>query len=162
METKDIWILFAGAALGYIGNLIATFTAPAVSSILGTAKRKFIERNKTKALLSFFEVKALKTGVRDKHLYALNSWGFVLVYMSIFFTCVIIGGLNTEKNWDLIFLIGSLLPAFLAIRRLGTLLLTLDRLQNFDQYEATLEKKWPDITEQSSASIVDGLQQPRG
>ena len=35
METKDAWILLAGAFLGFLGSLLATFTAPSVGSAFG-------------------------------------------------------------------------------------------------------------------------------
>ena len=46
METKDSWLLLAGAALGYVINLMATFTAPSVGSAFGKLKSGFIERKK--------------------------------------------------------------------------------------------------------------------
>jgi hypothetical protein len=38
METKDVWLLLAGAVLGYVINLMATFTAPSVGTAFGKLK----------------------------------------------------------------------------------------------------------------------------
>ena len=46
METKDVWLLLAGAVVGYVINLTATFTAPSVGSAFGKLKSGFIERKK--------------------------------------------------------------------------------------------------------------------
>jgi len=50
MEAKDAWLLFAGAFLGFVGSLLATFAAPPLSTAFGKLKSGFIERNKAKAL----------------------------------------------------------------------------------------------------------------
>jgi hypothetical protein len=160
MDTKDIWILFAGAALGYIGNLIATFTAPSVGNAFGKAKSQFIERRKANALLNYFQARDLKTGVRNKYFYAINSWGFILVYLSFSFASGIVGQLDKTSSLSSLYLLSSMCSALLAIRRTAKVVLMLDRVENFEQYEATLKKRWPDITSQSSASIVDDLKQP--
>jgi hypothetical protein len=77
METKDVWLLLAGAVPGYVINLTATFTAPSVGTAFGKLKSGFIERNKARALAANAEVRDLKSGERDKYLYAINHWGFI-------------------------------------------------------------------------------------
>ena len=160
MDGKDIGILFAGTILGYIGNLVATFTAPSVGNALGKAKSRFIERNKAKALLNYFEARDLKTGVKDKYLYAMNSWGFILVYLGFSFASAIVGSMDKPSNLVGLLFLSSMGSGFMAIRRTGKLILMLDRVQNFEQYEATLKHQWPDFISQDSASIVADLQRP--
>src|ERR1700738_4392109 len=84
METKDAWLLLAGFILGYIGNLIATFTAPSVGSAFIKLKSGFIERNKASALASYAVVRDLKSGKRDKYLHTLTNWGLDLSFLLIF------------------------------------------------------------------------------
>jgi hypothetical protein len=78
MEAKDAWLLFAGAFLGFVGSLLATFAAPPLSTAFGKLKSGFIERNKAKALAAYAEVRDLKSGKRDKYLYAINGWGPII------------------------------------------------------------------------------------
>jgi hypothetical protein len=91
METKDAWILVAGAILGFIGSLLATFTSPSIGRVFGKLKSGFIERNKTSALSAYIEVRDLSTGKRDKYLYAINSWGFMGLFFSSSFMAGIAG-----------------------------------------------------------------------
>jgi hypothetical protein len=148
METKDLWLLLAGAVLGYGMNLIATFTAPSVGSAFSKLKSGFIERNKAKALTAYAEVRDLKSGKRDKYLYAINGWGFIIVYLllAVLAGVAIVGEAihPAEPAFALLALTILVLAAFLAMRRGSNLLLTLSRLANFEAYRAELLRRWPD------------------
>jgi hypothetical protein len=144
METKDAWLLLAGAVLGYIINLMATFTAPSVGTAFSKLKSGFIERNKAKALAAYVEVCDLKSGTWDKYLYALNSWGFILVYMLFCIMCSIIAVLGNPEI-KVPAGIGAVLGWLMAIRRTAYLVITLNRIRNFETYRAELLRRWPDI-----------------
>jgi hypothetical protein len=93
---KYAWLLLAGGILGFVGSLLATFTAPSVGDAFGKLKAGFIERNKASALASFTQVRDLKSGKRDKYLYAINNWGFVsLITLGSIFAFVV--GLATGR-----------------------------------------------------------------
>ena len=62
MEAKDYWLLIAGALLGYVVNLIATYKAPSVGWAFSKLKSGFIERNKARALAGYALVWGLKSG----------------------------------------------------------------------------------------------------
>jgi hypothetical protein len=79
MDTKDIEILLAGAFLGFLASLLATFTAPPLGAVLGKFKSGFVERNKASAVANYHTVLGLKLGKRDKYLYAIKSWGFIIL-----------------------------------------------------------------------------------
>jgi hypothetical protein len=145
METKDIWLLFGGAAIGYIINLISTFTAPPVGSALGKLKSGFIERNKARAVASYAEVRDLKSGEWDKYLYALNSWGFILVHMLFCTMCSIVAVLGNQPQIKLPAGVGAVFGLQMALRRTSHLTLTLNRIRNFEDYRAELLRRWPDI-----------------
>jgi hypothetical protein len=145
METKDLWLLLAGAVLGYVINLIANFTAPSVGSAFGKLKSGFIERNKAKALDAYAGVRDLKSGAWDKYLYALNSWGFIIVYL-LFGTMGSIVGLLAKDQATGVFALGSAMVGLLmAFRRISNLFLTLGRVENFEDSRAELLRRWPDV-----------------
>lgn len=144
MGTKDVWLLLAGAALGYVINLITTFTAPSVGSAFGKLKSGFIERNKAKALAAYAEVRDLKSGAWDKYLYALNSWGFILVYMLFCIMSSIIAVLGNPEI-KVPAGIGAVLTSLMALRRTAYVVIALNRIRNFEDYRAELLRRWPDI-----------------
>jgi hypothetical protein len=149
MEAKDVWILLAGGVLGFIASLLATFTAPSVGSAFGKLKSGFIERNKARALASYAHVRDLKLGKRDKYLYAMNSWGLNSVEM-FFFIGGCVGGLSSKDAGvpqviKSVLLLISSLALVSAIRRTSILLLTLDRIANFEDYRANILRRWPDV-----------------
>jgi hypothetical protein len=81
MEAKDVLLLVAGPIPGYLMSLLATFSAPPLSSVFGKLKSGWIERNKAKALANYVVARDLNSGKWDKYLYALNSWGFVIAHL---------------------------------------------------------------------------------
>jgi lysylphosphatidylglycerol synthetase-like protein (DUF2156 family) len=151
METKDVWLLLAGAVLGYVINLTATFTAPSVGTAFSKLRSGIIERNKAKALAAYGEVRDLKSGKRDKYLYAINGWGFITTYLLLaVMACVaVVAEVVTAAEHSFAFALLALtvlvLTALLAMRRLISLLLTLGRLEDFETYRAELLRRWPDI-----------------
>jgi hypothetical protein len=155
METKDLWLLLAGAAVGYVINLMATFTAPSVGTAFGKLKSGFIERNKAKALAAYAEVRDLKSGKSDKYLYAINGWGFIIAaLLVVVIACVAASLIKMVEvvhatEYDFALKLAStgilMLAMFLATRRFFNLHLTLGRLANFEDYRAELLRRWPDI-----------------
>jgi hypothetical protein len=145
MDIKDTWLLLLGGIVGYIGSLIATFTAPSVTSVFGKLRSGFIERNKARALDAYVEARDLKSGKRDKYLYAIMSWGFILVHMLFFVTGSIIGLLDKDTVLRLPSLAIAMFATLMALRRTAYLVLTLDRVANFENYRAELLRRWPDI-----------------
>jgi hypothetical protein len=159
METKDAWILVAGAILGFIGSLLATFTSPSIGRVFGKLKSGFIERNKTKALAAYIEVRDLSAGKRDKYLYAINSWGFMGLFLASSFMAGVVGiatgaimrssGTNISDAHRLPGLLLGLsfviIALFLFLRRAVRLVLTLERVENFERYRNELLKRWPDL-----------------
>ena len=114
MEAKDYWLLIAGALLGYVVNLIATYTAPSVGWAFSKLKSGFIERNKARALAGYALVWGLKSGQVDKYIYALNNWGFILVYVVFFAMCSVVALLSNDPigKWSNLFV--SRAPGFQA------------------------------------------------
>jgi hypothetical protein len=145
MEAKDVWILLAGAFLGFVGSLLATFTAPSVGSAFGKLKSGFIERNKTRALASYAVVRDLKSGKRDKYLYAIKSWGFTLAFLLL----VVLGaiGYSTAHGWLLRLPFGAFLVIvwWASLNRMWHAVITFGRLEDFENYRAALLRRWPDI-----------------
>jgi hypothetical protein len=144
MNTKDAWLLLAGAFLGFVGSLLATFTAPSVGSVFGKLKSGFIERSKASAVAAYAEVRDLKSGAWDKYLYALNSWGFILVYLLFCIMCSIVAVLGSPEI-KLPAGVGAVFCWLMAIRRTAYLTIALNRIRNFEDYRAQLLRRWPDI-----------------
>lgn len=145
MEAKDVLLLVAGSILGFLASLLATFTAPSIGNAFGKLKSGWIERNKAKALANYVVVRDLKSGAWDKYLYALNSWGFVIVHLLFRAVGTTVGLLHSDP---VIRLVGGILSgAGLArsLRRLSYLILSLRRLDHFDDYRAELLRRWPDL-----------------
>jgi hypothetical protein len=109
METKDLWLLLAGAVVGYVINLMATFTAPSVGTAFGKLKS-----------------------------------GFILVYMLFCIMGSIVGILGNPEI-KLPSGVGAVFGLLMAIRRLAYLIITLNRIQNFEDYRAELLRRWPDV-----------------
>jgi hypothetical protein len=158
METKDVWLLFAGAVLGYVINLTATFTAPSVGTAFGKLKSGFIERNKARALAAYVEVWDLKSGKRDKYLYAINHWGSISLLTLTGFVAAVTGfaarrvigpiASTSQENapaFTLLFLPFGVFLLFLVVWRTLRVGLTLNRIENFEDYRAELLRRWPDI-----------------
>jgi hypothetical protein len=159
METKDMWLLLAGAVFGYVINLIATFTAPSVGTAFGKLKSGFIERNKARALAAYAEVWDFRSGKRDKYLYAINHWGLVTFLSLTCFLAAFIGFAarraigpdsfyraqeNASAFWLVVLAIAASLM-FVIVRGTLRLALTLSRIENFEDYRAELLRRWPDI-----------------
>jgi len=155
MEAKDAWILLGGAALGFFASLLATFTAPSVGNAFSKLKSGFIERNRARALAAYVEVHDLKSGKRDKYLYAITGWGSLSAFMIM---CIIAGlmGFSTRRflgpptsigpeNASLLALALAVAFALVVLRCVLRLYLTLSRLDNFENYRAQLLRRWPDI-----------------
>jgi hypothetical protein len=155
MEAKDAWILLAGALLGFLTSLLATFTAPSIGGTFDKLKSGFIERNKASALASYTLVRDLKSGKRDKYLYAINHWGMIsfLTLGSIFSGAagLVTGRLlhqaeHTFPTGAPLFLLAfPIVVLALVFRSTMRLLLTLDRVENFQRYRAKLLQRWPDL-----------------
>ncbi len=150
--------MLAGGLLGYLINLIATFTAPSIGSTFGKLKSGLIERNKSKALTSYAEVYALRSGKRDKYLYAINHWGYIslLIYTSA--TAAVVGvvtgrvfGQPTHDHtfmFSFLLVVLALVILFILLRianRSLHLMLTLYRVENFEEYRTELLQRWPDL-----------------
>ena len=97
-----------------------------------------------RALAAYAEVRDLKSGAWDKYLYALNSWGFILVYMLFCIMCSIVGVLGNPEI-KLPSGVGAVFGLLMAIRRTAYLVITLNRIQNFEDYRTELLRRWPDI-----------------
>lgn len=110
----------------------------------GKLKSGFIERNKAKALAAYAEVRDLKSGAWDKYLYALNSWGFILVYMLFCIMSSIIAVLGNPEI-KVPAGIGAVLTSLMALRRTAYVVIALNRIRNFEDYRAELLRRWPDI-----------------
>jgi hypothetical protein len=155
MDAKDIWLLIAGAVLGYPVALLATFTTPPLSSAFSKLKSGFIERNKAKALAAYAFVHDLKSGKRDKYLYAINGWGLLSAIILVGFAAVFVGiatgnvlGRPHGENalgFRLLGLAITVGVALMFLSRTIHLALTLARLDNFEAYRASLLRRWPDI-----------------
>jgi hypothetical protein len=155
MDARDIWLLLAGAVLAYAVNLLTTYTVPPLNSAFGKLRAGFIERNKSRALAAYAFVHDLKTGKRDKYLYAINGWGMLGAMMLVLFTAVLMG-LVIRRAFDLpneaapgfrllLALAIAVGLAVMVLSRIMRLALTLYRLDNFEAYRASLLRRWPDI-----------------
>jgi hypothetical protein len=89
MEAKDYWLLLASIPISYLAGLLTTFTAPTIGRAYDKLKSGFIERNKATALSRYPVVRDLKSGKRDKYLYAISGWGSVLCFLMLFVVCSI-------------------------------------------------------------------------
>jgi hypothetical protein len=157
MEAKDIWLLFGGAFLGFIGSLLATFTAPSIGNALGKLSAGAVERNRARALASYYRVLEYKTGKRDRYLYAITHWGLVTLFILTCLTAAFLGMMTgmtfafhkpegQQLLWAYWFGIFSIFSGyFVFLRRTIVLLLLLQRLQNFERYRADLLRRWPDL-----------------
>ena len=145
MDAKDIWLLLAGAVLGYPVALLATFTTPPLSNAFSKFKSGFIERNKARALAGYALVWGLKSGQVDKYIYALNNWGFIRVYVVFFAMCSVVALLSNDPIGKWSNLCGTVFLVLLVFRRTSRLLLTANRLANFEAYRAELLQRWPDL-----------------
>ncbi|WP_454641879.1 hypothetical protein [Bradyrhizobium liaoningense] len=168
MDAKDIWLLVAGTILGFVTNILSTFAIPTVGSAFGKLKSGFIERNKARALANYCLVSDLKTGKRDKYLYALNHWGhiclmtflalgsgFAGVMTGLFARPLLRDGNETlaHNGRDALSMrVIAFLLAILVLVMIARILwrsihldLTLSRVEQFDHYRAELMRQFPDI-----------------
>ena len=96
-----------------------------------------------------------KSGKRDKYLYAINGWGLIIAELLLVVMAMIAGSLikivdvvhPTEHAFAfrLTTLTMAVLALLLAARRAISLVLTLGRLENFEDYRGELLRRWPDI-----------------
>jgi hypothetical protein len=145
MNAKDWLLLLVGAALGYLLNLAANFTTAPVGQAAGKFKTRLIERSKKRALQAYEEVRALHNGTRDKYIYGIHSWGFVIAYLTMSSAFFVVAVLSQQPDHALSFFLGSLFLFLMSVRRLWTVVFTLSRVQYFADYQAQLKKRWPDL-----------------
>jgi hypothetical protein len=131
--------------LGFVASLLATFTAPSIGSAFGKLKSGFIERNKSKALAGYDNVRSLKSGKRDKYLYALTSWGFTLSFQLFFVVSSAVFLRSTNMRLAVALFIFVVFTALCSTRWMLDAVITLSRLENFEDYRAELLERWPDI-----------------
>jgi hypothetical protein len=62
MDTKEWVLLFGGAALGYVLNVVANFTSGPIGSVAGKLRGSFIERNRRAAKAKYDEIYAFHGG----------------------------------------------------------------------------------------------------
>jgi hypothetical protein len=145
MEAKDVWLLLASIPISYLAGLLTVYTAPSIGTAFGKLRAGFIERNKARALAGYALVWGLKSGQIDKYIYALNSWGFILVYVVFFAMCSVVGLLSNDPLAKWSNLGGTVFLVLLVFRRTSRLLLTANRLADFEGYRAQLLQRWPDL-----------------
>ena len=145
MYTKDWVLLFGGAALGYVLNVVANFTSGPIGSVAGKLRVSFIERSRKAAKASYEEIYAFHSGTRDKYIYAVHSWGFVLSYLVMSAAFAVAGVVKTGTNMGAMLAVASMFAFFMSARRLWAVVLVLDRVQSFDAYKAAVRARWPDL-----------------
>jgi hypothetical protein len=59
--------------------------------------------------------------------------------------CSIVAVLGSDPEIKLSAGVGAMLGWLMAIRRTAYLIITLNRIQNFEHYRAQLLRRWPDI-----------------
>jgi hypothetical protein len=152
MDSKDWLLLLGGAALGFVLNVVANFTTAPIGTAIGKLWIRYIERNKQRAKSAYVKISELRSGKRDKQIYAIESVGFIVSYLIMCATLVIIGFIEKESvdNSDLCF-VASTLPGLLAWHRFVSTSLTLNRITNFEQYKSDLSGRWPDIISTESS-----------
>ncbi len=145
MDNKDWVLLFGGAALGYVFNVVGNFTSGPIGSVVGKLRGSFVERNRKAAKASYDEVYAFHSGTRDKYIYALHSWGFVLSYLVMSTAFGLAGFVKTGTNTGTMLAVVSMLLFLMSVRRLWAVVLVLNRVQFFDAYKAAVRERWPDL-----------------
>jgi hypothetical protein len=145
MDEKEWLILLGGAALGYLMSVAANFTTVPIGYAAGEFRSRLIERSKKRASAAYKEVRALHNGEWDKYVYAIHSWGFVICYLIMATGFGIIGFLTPDFYRAPFGFIGLVLFFLMSARRLWIVVLTLNRVQYFRDYEAQLKKRWPDL-----------------
>jgi len=145
MDTKDWVLLFGGAALGFIINVIANFTTGPIESAAGKLKGIWIERTRKAAKASYEEICALRSGTPDKYIYAIHSWGFVLAYLVMSTAFGVVGFVKEGTNLGGTATLCSMLAFLMSVRRLWAVVLVLNRVQYFDAYRAAIRARWPDL-----------------
>ncbi len=58
----------------------------------------FIERSRKAAKASYEEIYAFHSGTRDKYIYTVHSWGFVLSYLVMSAAFAVAGVVKTGTN----------------------------------------------------------------
>jgi hypothetical protein len=145
MNANDWLPLLIAAALGYLLSVVANFTTAPIGLAAGKFKGRLIERSKKRALQAYKEARALHDGTRDKYIYAIHSWGFVIAYLIMSGAAVVVGSLSPQSD---LALFCFLVSAFLFLKsawRLWIVVFTLDRVQFFDDYQTQLKQRWPDL-----------------
>lgn len=145
MDTKDWVLLFGGAVIGYIINIIANFTTGPIGSAAGKLKGSWIERNRKAAKANYDEIRALRSGTPDKYIYAIHSWGFVLAYLVMSTAFGVVGFVKEGTNLDVMATLCSMLAFLMSVRRLWAVVLVLNRVQYFDAYKAAVRARWPEL-----------------
>ena len=113
------------------GRFIANFTSGPIGSVAGKLRVSFIERSRKAAKARYEEIYAFHSGTRDKYIYALHSWGFVLPYLVISAAFGAAGFVKTGTNTGAMLAVASMFAFLMSVRRLWAVVLVLDRVQSF-------------------------------
>jgi hypothetical protein len=93
----------------------------------------------------------LRSGKRDKYLYALTHWGEALVFLLLF----VWGAISYEvgRRWGYGAL--ALITFILFMEGLSRVVLTTERLANFEDYRAELLRRWPDLNLPEATGLIE-------
>jgi hypothetical protein len=138
-------ILFAGATFGFFVSIVANLATPTFGSYFARSKLGWIERSRRRALKQFNFIQRFRNGTEDQYMYFVAQWGYILLYgvLATFFE--VISSLNPQIDLAFASMLALLVAVIRGVWVHMRLYLWYWRMNNFEEYRLSLERKWPDL-----------------
>lgn len=145
MDPKDWILLLAGAIIGYFVSIVANLSTPSFGGYFSRGKAGWIERSKRRALKQFDFIQKFRSGREDRYMYFVARWGYILLYslFTTFFAIVYLDAGTLATKY--LALVGVFFTLMRGMWVHFDLYLWYWRINNFEIYRNSLQKKWPDL-----------------
>ena len=144
--------LIMGGLIGLFASLLANYFTPTFSDYVNKRRTGFVEKSKKRAIRNFLIIKNLHEGKKDKYIYLMDRWAHVTIFLMVAVAGVLIAEVVDisaedwidEFVWDCSYGLGVVSFGAMLVNYFRVTLVQ-TRLQNFEEYEAGLIKRWGNL-----------------
>ena len=149
MSSTFWWGIVLGGGVGFLASIVANLSTPSFASYFSRSKAGWIERGKKRALKQLTYVQRFRNGAEDKYMYFAAQWGYILLFSTMSALLLIMVCVQPYRAFPLLLdgwmLFVALLGLAYAFWISNKLHLWYWRMNNFEEYRASLLKKWSDL-----------------
>jgi hypothetical protein len=144
------WGICLGGAVGFLASILANVSTPSFASYFARSRKGWIERSKKRALKQYNFIQRFRSGKEDRYMYFVAQWCYIILFSLLAINIVLVSLMHGQRNIghsfiDDGFLFFSLLVIAYVLVTHNKLHLWYWRINNFEEYQTSLRKKWPDL-----------------